>query len=124
MRGGFVVRVALVAACVVAASVLAATRAAATTLPETTFFINITLTDKKLILARKSVKPGSLVVFTVRNKSSQPRRLVFGNFKTGLMAPGQHKRFELNFLVPWQFMGVSTDKNGAHRVSARFVCSW
>jgi hypothetical protein len=116
-------RLAAVALCAVAASAFAATRAAATTLPETTYFIDITMTNSKLILARKSVKPGSLVVFTVRNKSSLTRRLTFGNFKT-VLAPGAHRRFELNFLVPWQFQGVSTDQNGAHRVSARFVCSW
>ncbi len=128
MRRGLVGRVALVAASVVALSVatavLTTSRAAATTLPESTYFINITMTDSKLILARKSVKPGSLVVFTVQNKSSRTRRLTFGDFKTGLIPPGKHKRFELNFLVPWEFNGVSTDSSGAHRVTARFVCSW
>jgi hypothetical protein len=117
-------RLALLVLCLGAACVLAVSRAAATTLPETTYFVNITLTDKKLILARRTVKPGSLVVFTVLNKSKTTRLLTFGNYKTGLIQPGKHKRFELNFLVPWQFNGVSTDKNGAHRLTARFVCSW
>jgi hypothetical protein len=115
--------VTLVVASVVAA--LAGSEAVATTLPETTYFYKVTLTDDKLIVApRSSVKPGSLVVFTVRNLSSRTRNLVFGNYKTGFIGPGKQKQFELNFLVPWSFMGTSVERDGGHKLAARFVCSW
>jgi len=116
--------VALVAASV-GATTLAASKAVATTLPETTYFFNVTLTDDKVIISpRTRVRPGSLVVFTVLNKASHSRNLVFGNYKTGLVRPGGKKKFELNFLVPWSFLSTSTESDGAHKLAARFVCSW
>ena len=116
--------VALVAASV-AATTLAASKAVATTLPETTYFFNVTLTDNKVIISpRTRVRPGSLVVFTVLNKASHSRNLLFGNYKTGFVRPGGKKEFELNVLVPWSFLSISTESDGAHKLAARFVCSW
>lgn len=115
---------AVVTASLVAAS-LPASNAVATTLPENTYFYKLTLTDTKLIISPKaSVKPGSLVVFAVRNMALHPRNLVFGNFKTGFMKPGRKKQFELNFLVPWSFVGFSVERGGGHRVTAKFICTW
>jgi hypothetical protein len=109
----------------VAAATLAGSRAAATTLPETTYFYNITLTNTQvMIMPRMSVKPGSLVVFTVRNTSSQPRSLIFGAYKTGFIGAGGKKEFELNFIVPWSFVAISAETGGGHKLTARFVCSW
>jgi hypothetical protein len=83
------------------------------------------MTDSKLVVQpRASVKPGSLVVFTVRNKASKTRNLVFGNYKTGFINPGKKKQFELNFLVPWSFVGFSVERGGGHRIAARFICTW
>jgi hypothetical protein len=120
-------RFALIAAAVVAVAVgaVAASTAVATTLPETTYFYNVTMTDSKLVVKpHASVKPGSLVVFTVRNQSTQTRNLVFGNYKTGYIHPGKKKQFELNFLVPWSFVGFSVERGGGHRITARFICTW
>lgn len=115
---------AIVTASLVAAA-LPASKAVATTLPETTYFYKVTLTENKLIVSPKaSVKPGSLVVFTVRNMALRPRNLVFGNFKSGFMEPGKKKLFELNFLVPWSFVGFSVERGGGHRLAAKFICTW
>jgi len=101
------------------------TSAGATTLPENTYFYKVVLTDKELaIQPKKSVRPGSLVVFTVQNKSSRTRNLVFGNYKTGFIGPGKKKQFELNFLVPWSFVGFSVERGGGHRLAAKFICTW
>jgi hypothetical protein len=115
---------ALTAAAVVAAA-LPASNAVATTLPETTYFYKVTMTDGQLMVSPKhSVRPGSLVVFTVRNSSSRPRNLIFGNYKTGFIGPGKSKQFELNFLVPWSFVGTSVERGGGHMLRAKFICSW
>jgi hypothetical protein len=124
MRRAWIGIARLMAASVVAAT-LSASKAVATTLPETTYFFNVTLTDEKLIITpRTRVRPGSLVVFTVRNKSSHSRNLVFGNYKTRFIGPGKQKEFELNFLVPWSFVGTSTEVDGGHKLAAKFVCTW
>ena len=119
------VGIVLLIAASVASATLSASSAVATTLPETTYFLNVTLTDSKVIISpRARVRPGSLVVFTVRNKATHPRNLVFGNNKTGFIRPGAMEKFELNFLVPWSFMSTSTERDGGHKLAARFVCSW
>jgi len=112
-------------AAVVAASALVASIATATTLPETTYFYTVTLSDESVVIKpHRSVKPGSLVVFSVRNKASHRRNFVFGSYKTGFIDPGRSKRFELNFLVPWSFVSTSTEAHGAHKLGLRFICSW
>jgi hypothetical protein len=119
------VTLAMVLAAGLATAALGASSAVATTLPQTTYFYKITLTDHDVVIApRKSVKPGSLIVFTVRNASSHARNLVFGSYKTGFIRPGKRKEFELNFLVPWSFETFSAEQGGAHKVSGRFICSW
>jgi hypothetical protein len=113
------------AAAVVSVSALMASIATATTLPETTYFYTVTLSDNNVVIKpHRSVRPGSLVVFTVKNKASHPRNFVFGSYKTGFIDPGRSKRFELNFLVPWSFVSTSTEAHGAHKLGLRFICSW
>src|SRR5581483_5607246 len=122
LQGRFAVIAAVVATVIAAVS---ASTAVATTLPESTYFYDLTMTDSKLVVQpRASVKPGSLVVFTVRNRGSKTRNLVFGNYKTGFIRPGKTKQFELNFLVPWSFVGFSVERGGGHRIAARFICTW
>ena len=122
LQGRFAVIAAAVATVIGAVS---ASTAVATTLPESTYFYDLTMTDSKLVVQpRASVKPGSLVVFTVRNRGSKTRNLVFGNYKTGFIRPGKTKQFELNFLVPWSFVGFSVERGGGHRITARFICTW
>lgn len=102
-----------------------ASRAVATTQPETTYWVSITLTDKKILLTpKRTVKPGALVVFSVQNRGTYARNLVFGADKTGFLAPGKKRQFELNFLLPWTISGVSVDRAGMHRLTVRFVCTY
>lgn len=99
--------------------------ALATTQPENTYWISITLTDNKIILnPKRTVRPGSLVVFNVRNRSRDTRNLVFGSDKTGFIAPGRKLQFELNFLLPWTITAVSVVQGGTHRLTATFVCTY
>jgi plastocyanin len=113
------------AAAVVSVSALLASTATATTLPETTHFYTVTLSDNKVVIKpNRSVKPGSRVGFTVRNTASHPRNFVFGSYNTGFIEPGRSKKFELNFLVPWSFVSISTEPHGAHKLGLRFICSW
>ena len=108
-----------------AAGALVVSTATATTLPQSTYFYTVTLSDKQVdIKPKRSVRPGSLVVFTVKNKGTHSRNLIFGNYKTGFIKPGRSKEFELNFLVPWSFVSTSTEAHGAHKLSAKFLCTW
>ena len=100
-------------------------RAPATTQPETTYWISITLTDSKIVLEpKRTVRPGSLVVFSVQNRSGHARNLLFGADKTGFIAPGHDAQFELNFLIPWRITAVSVDRGGVHRLTAQFICTY
>jgi hypothetical protein len=118
-------RLGLVTLAAAVAAITASPRATPTTLPETTYFYKITLTDTVLVIKPKhSVRPGSLIVFTVRNGASRPRNLVFGSYKVGFLRPGRSARFELNFLVPWSLKASSVERDGGHRLAARFLCSW
>jgi hypothetical protein len=115
----------LVATASAMALTLTTARARATTQPETTYWISITLTDSKIVLnPNRTVKPGSLVVFNVQNRSGHARNLLFGADKTGFLAPGKKVQFELNFLLPWRITAVSVDRGGIHRLTATFVCTY
>jgi len=120
-----VLAVLVLAAMLATAVAFTAPRAAATTQPETTYWISITLTDSKILLTpKRTVAPGSLVVFSVQNRSAHARNLVFGSDKTGFLAPGKKLQFELNFLLPWTISAVSVDRGGTHRLTVRFVCTY
>ncbi len=109
----------------VTAVALTTARAVATTEPETTYWESITLTDSKILLTpKRTVPPGSLVVFSVQNRSAHARNLVFGSDKTGFIAPGRKLQFELNFLLPWKISAVSVDRGGTHRLTVTFVCTY
>jgi hypothetical protein len=119
------VSLAVLATAIAASALLSTTRAAATTQPETTYFVTITLTDTKAVLSPLvTVKPGSLVVFNVRNIGAQARNLVFGADKTGFIASGKTTQFELNFLVPWRIRAISVERHGKHPLTMNFVCSY
>jgi hypothetical protein len=107
----------------VTAASLASLGARATTEPASTFFDHITLTDKRISLSLKKVDVGTLVVFIVRNKSSHPRRIVVGSYKSGVLLPGKQIQFELSFPVPWAFNIRSSGKR-LPTLTTKFVCSF
>jgi hypothetical protein len=115
----------LVAAASAVVVTVATPRAPGTTQPEKTYWISITMTDSKIVLKPdRTVPPGSLVVFTVHNRSTDARNLVFGSDKVGFLRPGKNQQFELNFLLPWRITAVSVARGGTHRLTATFVCTY
>jgi hypothetical protein len=112
-----VVAVIALSACVLSAPI------AATTEPEETVFDRITLTNQRVVLSHAQVDVSALVVFTVRNASSHPRRIVVGSYRSAVLPAGKQIEFELSFPVPWTFEIRSTGKH-VPTLTARFVCSF
>jgi hypothetical protein len=110
-------------AAVLVALALAAVPAGATTEPASTYFDRITLTDKAMHMTLRKIDVGTLVVFIVHNRSSRPRRIVVGSYKSSRLAPGKRIQFELSFPAPWTFRIRSVGDN-LPTLTAKFVCSF
>ncbi len=102
---------------------IASAQASATTEPAQTDFDRIVLTDDAIVLPVSKVDVGTLVVFLVKNKSSHPRSVIVGSYKSKVLKPGKQIQFELSFPVPWTFNIRSLGKH-LPTLTAKFVCTF
>ncbi len=114
--------VGFLAGLVILAAIVSA-QASATTEPAQTDFDKIVLTDDAIVLPVSKVDVGTLVVFLVKNKSSHPRSVIVGSYKSKVLKPGKQIEFELSFPVPWTFNIRSLGKH-VPTLTAKFVCTF
>lgn len=96
MRFRLIAPLALIAALVVSSVAFAASRHATVTPPVK---ITVTLKDYSFTFSRSSVPKGSTVVFTVKNKGTQPHNVDFVGVgkRSAIIAPGKTTTLKVVF---------------------------
>jgi hypothetical protein len=123
----------IVAHAALVVGLLSAAAAYGTTAPQVVRLDPVVIGNGKIQLAFTQLQRGAVVIFKVRNSSSQPvrfeiRPLTIGlgpaqggfGFKTKLLRPGQLAHFEVEFQLRGIFKYESLNSQGKTQVNGKF----